>query len=334
MAITAAKIIRKIEEFYPRSLAESWDNPGLLAGRGDREVHTVVIALDVSRRVVDLAVREHADLILSHHPLIFGSIKSVNDETFLGRKLLDLIENKISCYAMHTNFDIARNGMAYIAAEKLGLADFTPLEVTGEQDGEPVGIGFVGDVTPAMMQRAEHLKDMKNTGFVSVRGECSTGSGIPSGNASAAEAHHGPVYSVGSPDSARRQSDDRFPAAGQQADGSFLTARQLAALCKECFGLQSAFYYDGGRPIRRIAVCPGSGRHMMDAVLAKKADAFVTGDTGHHDGMDYFDEGITLVDAGHFGVEHIYVEHMKQFMEKQFPEVKLIKEVTDERQYV
>ena len=170
MAITAAKIIRKIEEFYPRSLAESWDNPGLLAGRGDREVHTVVIALDVSRRVVDLAVREHADLILSHHPLIFGSIKSVNDETFLGRKLLDLIENKISCYAMHTNFDIARNGMAYIAAEQLGLADFTPLEVTGEQDGETVGIGFVGDVTPAMMQRAEHLKDMKNTGFVSVRG--------------------------------------------------------------------------------------------------------------------------------------------------------------------
>ena len=74
MAITAAKIIRKIEEFYPRSLAESWDNPGLLAGRSDREVHTVVIALDVSRRVVDLAVREHADLILSHHPLIFGSI--------------------------------------------------------------------------------------------------------------------------------------------------------------------------------------------------------------------------------------------------------------------
>ena len=323
MAITAAKIIRKIEEFYPRSLAESWDNPGLLAGRGDREVHTVVIALDVSRRVVDLAVREHADLILSHHPLIFGSIKSVNDETFLGRKLLDLIENKISCYAMHTNFDIARNGMAYIAAEQLGLTDFTPLEVTGEQDGETVGIGFVGDVTPAMMQRAEHLKDMKNTGFVSVRGECSTGPGIPSGNASAAEAHHGPVYSVGSPDSARRQSDE-----------SFLTARQLAALCKESFGLKSAFYYDGGRPIRRIAVCPGSGRHMMDAVISQGADAFVTGDTGHHDGMDYFDEGITLVDAGHFGVEHIYVEHMKQFMEKYFPEVKLIKEVTDERQYV
>ena len=323
MAITAAKIIRKIEEFYPRSLAESWDNPGLLAGRGDREVHTVVIALDVSRRVVDLAVREHADLILSHHPLIFGSIKSVNDETFLGRKLLDLIENKISCYAMHTNFDIARNGMAYIAAEQLGLTDFTPLEVTGEQDGETVGIGFVGDVTPAMMQRAEHLKDMKNTGFVSVRGECSTGPGIPSGNASAAEAHHGPVYSVGSPDSARRQSDENF-----------LTARELAKLCKESFGLKSAFYYDGGRPIRRIAVCPGSGRHMMDAVISQGADAFVTGDTGHHDGMDYFDEGITLVDAGHFGVEHIYVEHMKQFMEKQFPEVKLIKEVTDERQYV
>ena len=56
--------------------------------------------------------------------------------------------------------------------------------------------------------------------------------------------------------------------------------------------------------------------------------------SGHHDGMDYFDEGITLVDAGHFGVEHIFVEHMKHFMEKHFPDLKLIEEVTDERQYV
>ena len=56
----------------------------------------------------------------------------------------------------------------------------------------------------------------------------------------------------------------------------------------------------------------------MDAVISQGADAFVTGDTGHHDGMDYFDEGITLMDAGHFGVEHIYVGHMKQFMETAF----------------
>lgn len=262
MARTAAEIIEKIEEFYPKSLAESWDNPGLLAGRRDKEVKTVVIALDLSRRVVDLAVKERANLILTHHPLIFGSIKAVSDDTFLGRKLLTLIENKIGCYAMHTNFDIALHGMAYIAAEKLGLEDFVPLEVTGEQDGKAVGIGFVGDLTQP------------------------------------------------------------------------LTARELALLCKQCFSLTSAFYYDGGRPIQRVAVCPGSGRHMMDAVMEAKADAFVTGDTGHHDGMDYYDEGITLVDAGHFGVEHIYVEHMKHFMEKHFPDLKLVEEVTDERQYV
>ena len=265
MAYRAEEIIQTIESFYPRSLAESWDNPGLLAGRRGMEVETVLIALDASRRAVDRAVQEHADMILTHHPLIFGKTGSVTDETFLGRKLLALLENRICCYAMHTNFDIARGGMAYIAAERLGLTDFRPLEVTGEQGGEPVGIGFVGELKP---------------------------------------------------------------------EDPALTAEELAVFCKKKFGLHAAFYYDGGRPIRRIAVCPGSGRHMMDAVIAANADAFVTGDTGHHDGMDYVDEGITLVDAGHFGVEHIFTEHMKHFLEEHFPDLKLIEEVTDERQYV
>ena len=270
MTYRAEDIIQTIESFYPCSLAESWDNPGLLAGHRGQVIRTVVIALDASRRVVNLAVREKADMILTHHPMIFDGIKAVTDDGFTGRKLLALIENRICCYAMHTNFDIARCGMAYIAAERLGLKDFCPLELTGEQDGSPVGIGFVGDVTSSMIKPGS----------------------------------------------------------------SSLTARDLALLCRERFGLQSAFYYDSGRPIRRIAVCPGSGRHMMDAVKASGADAFVTGDTGHHDGMDYFDEGITLVDAGHFGVEHIFTEHMKHFLGDHFPDLKLIEEVTDERQYV
>ena len=262
MPVKASEIINAIENAYPRSLAESWDNPGLLCGRRDKEVENIVIALDASSRVVEYAVRIGADMILTHHPVIFDGIRSVSDDTFTGRKLLAMIEHGIACYAMHTNFDIAKGGMAYAAAEKMGLKDCIPLEHTGEQDGAPVGIGFVSDLQKTM------------------------------------------------------------------------SASELAAFSKQCFGLRSVFYYDGGKPIKRVAVCPGSGRHMMPAVIAAGADAFITGDTGHHDGMDYADEGITLIDAGHFGVEHIFTEHMKNFLETRFPELKLYEEVTDERQYV
>ena len=258
----ASEIINTIERYYPRTLAESWDNPGLLCGRKGQEVSSIVLALDASRRVVDYAVDIGADMIITHHPIIFDGIRSVTDDTFTGSKLLRMIENRICCYAMHTNFDIAQNGMAYAAAEKLGIREFAPLEQTSEQEGVPVGIGFVGDLPAAV------------------------------------------------------------------------TAGELASFVKERFGISSLFYYDGGSPIHRVAVCPGSGRHMMEAVKAAGADAFITGDTGHHDGMDYKDDGITLIDAGHFGVEHIFTGHMKRFLETRFPDLKLYEEVTDERRYV
>ncbi len=262
LSVKVSEIINTIEQYYPRSLAESWDNPGLLCGRKEQEVNSIVLALDASQRVVNYAVDIGADMILTHHPIIFDGIRSVTDDTFTGRKLLQMIENRISCYAMHTNFDIAQNGMAYAAAKRLGVREFVPLEQTSEQDGVPVGIGFVGDLPKAV------------------------------------------------------------------------TAGELASFVKEKFGISSLFYYDSGKLIRRVAVCPGSGRHMLDAVRAAGADAFITGDTGHHDGMDYKDDGITLIDAGHFGVEHIFTEHMKYFLETRFPDLKLYEEVTDERRYV
>ena len=76
MPVKASEIINAIENAYPRSLAESWDNPGLLCGRRDKEVESVIIALDASSRVVEYAVRIGADMILTHHLVIFDGIRS------------------------------------------------------------------------------------------------------------------------------------------------------------------------------------------------------------------------------------------------------------------
>ena len=80
--------------------------------------------------------------------------------------------------------------------------------------------------------------------------------------------------------------------------------------------------------ISRIACCPGSGRGEKDAVLRAGVDAFITGDMGHHEGLDYVEEGIALIDAGHYGIEHIFVPFMADYLRNHFPEL----EVTEDRE--
>ncbi len=139
-----SEIISLLEKEYPVSAAESWDNPGLLVGRSDREVKRIFVALDVTDETLEQAVSFRADLMITHHPLIFGSIKQVNDQSFIGRRIIRLIESGISYYAMHTNFDV--RGMADINEQQLGLLNTEVLEITGENEGQPEGIGRVGQL--------------------------------------------------------------------------------------------------------------------------------------------------------------------------------------------
>ena len=81
------ELIEILEELAPVSLACDWDNPGLLAGRSDKEVRTVYLALDATDDVIDNAVECRADMIITHHPLIFKPLKKVNDEDFISRRI-------------------------------------------------------------------------------------------------------------------------------------------------------------------------------------------------------------------------------------------------------
>ena len=107
-----SKVIEILRELAPESCACDWDNPGLLSGRRDKEIKKIYIALDATDQVVEDAIRWGADMLLTHHPLIFKSIKKVNDENFITRRLIRLIQADISYYAMHTNFDAAPGCMA------------------------------------------------------------------------------------------------------------------------------------------------------------------------------------------------------------------------------
>ena len=119
---TVADILKFIEGIAPPYMAESWDNCGLLCGRRDREVKKLLVALDPFRSVIDEAIAMKADLIVTHHPLIFRSpLTAVNEDTETGRCVLTLIENGIAAINAHTNLDMAPGGVNDALAEILGL---------------------------------------------------------------------------------------------------------------------------------------------------------------------------------------------------------------------
>ena len=123
-----SEIINAIEERYPASFACDWDNVGLLVGRKEKEVHRVYLALDATDEVISHAIDAKADMIVTHHPMIFGGMKRINDQDFLGRKIIRMIQADLSYYAMHTNFDV--KGMADLSADILGLTDRVVLDET------------------------------------------------------------------------------------------------------------------------------------------------------------------------------------------------------------
>ena len=126
-------MIAVLEELAPKRCACNWDNPGLLAGRTEKEVKKILLTVDVDDRTVETAVREGVDMIISHHPLIFKAVKHVTDEDFIGRRLVRMIQADISCFAMHTNFDAAPGCMADAVADRLGIVFGSPLADMGER---------------------------------------------------------------------------------------------------------------------------------------------------------------------------------------------------------
>lgn len=140
-------IIQAMERFAPPSLAESWDNVGLMVGDLDQRVTTVFVCLDVTSDNVTQAINCGADLILSHHPLIFSPLHRVVEQDVTGSILRNLIRNDISVYSAHTNLDHAPGGMNDILAQRLGLTQVRPFlpEDCVDGLGQPISaLGRVG----------------------------------------------------------------------------------------------------------------------------------------------------------------------------------------------
>lgn len=247
-----SEIIEKLETLSPKTYAEDWDNIGLLAGRQDKEVETVYIALDATNEVIEDAVRVGADMLLTHHPLIFKKLSRVNTDDFIGRRIYALIRNDISYYAMHTNFDVM--GMADAAADELGLKDREVLNVTFEDEISKEGCGRVGRLQNRM------------------------------------------------------------------------SLEELAGLVKKNFHVPNVRVFgDLGDIVEKAAVMPGSGGSYIRDAICAGADVMITGDIDHHEGIDAVAQGITVIDAGHYGIEKLFIPYMEEFLKRELPMLRIYK---------
>ena len=139
--ITVNDILQYIESLAPRAMKESWDNVGLLCGSAKQEVKKIMVALDPFESVCREAAAWGADLLVTHHPVIFQPAKSVTDDDGVGRALLQLIRNDISAINAHTNLDCTPGGVNDVLAGKVGLADVAVLNPKGVNDaGMPWGL--------------------------------------------------------------------------------------------------------------------------------------------------------------------------------------------------
>ena len=139
MILKVKDIIGNLEKKYPKANAESWDNVGLIVGKLNQEVRKVQLSLDTTDKVIENAIKNSADLIITHHPMIFNPVKTITTMDNLGRKIIKLIENNKSLYAMHTNLDSSKDGLNDYILNLLEVENSKVIDVN-EFDNE-VGIG-------------------------------------------------------------------------------------------------------------------------------------------------------------------------------------------------
>jgi dinuclear metal center YbgI/SA1388 family protein len=152
-------IIEVIEEFAPLSIQESWDNSGLCVGSPEDEVSSVLLALDCTEALVDEAVECGADMIVTHHPLIFSGMKKISPDDQVGAAVIKAIRHGISVYAAHTSADKVLSGVSGAMAARLGLVNVEILD----EDGDGTGLGVVGDLPRPLS--AEQVVDLVKEKF-------------------------------------------------------------------------------------------------------------------------------------------------------------------------
>jgi dinuclear metal center YbgI/SA1388 family protein len=306
-------ILSALQGWAPPAIAWDRDNIGLLVGRSDAPVEKALICLDVTPGIVDEAVREGAQLIIAHHPVIFHPLKALRTDSTHGALLADLLRREINVLALHTNADAARFGLNHALAEKLGLRETRTLDgarghrrmlnLRMEHDA-----GRLSEIIAAILEMTgtQPASQALENGLHTIASDMPAWQvGMVRGRI---DALLGPIPHAWM----EHRLEGAIDGYGIGAVGTLsgeMAARDFCEMVKKSLNceLLRVSPFEEHRVIRRVAVCSGAGSSYITAAVAAGADAIVTGDLTHHTFLDYQSD-ILLVDAGHYDTERLFID--------------------------
>jgi dinuclear metal center YbgI/SA1388 family protein len=335
-----ADMVGIMADIAPPHLAEKWDNSGLQFGSLQWDADNVFVALDPGPEVVDAACRAGADMLITHHPLIFKPLSLIDVDSSIGKIINSASANRLAIFSAHTNLDSARGGVNDVLCDRLGFGQagvLCPSEPT--QDYKMVV--FVPE---------DHLQQMVDAVCQSQAGKignysCCTfsspghGTFMPGFGSKPYEGKHGQLSRVPEVrmETIVKKQDlnevvrqlkashpyetmayDVYPLAPEKSDqglgriATLAEPRTLADLAKEIkHNMDLAWTRFSGPPdllVNRAAVCSGSGGGLLEPFLASRAEVLISGDIKYHEAVTAAQHGRGIIDIGHFASEHIVVD--------------------------
>ncbi|MGE5630123.1 MAG: Nif3-like dinuclear metal center hexameric protein [Caulobacteraceae bacterium] len=357
--IKCQTIANILEEIAPRKLAEEWDNVGLLVGNGKQTVRKLMVSLDVPEWVVEEAVENGVDMIVCHHPIIFNGIKRVSTDNSTGRKIINLIQNNISLYCMHTNYDIAAGGLNDIFTRQMGFKSFDVIEATYKEklykivvfvpEGHEekvmdamcnAGAGFIGKYSRCTFRA-------KGTGtfepqegtkpFIGTKGKLESAAEfrletiVPEKllNKVTKEMLKAHPYEEVAYDIFETVNDGNVLGLGRLAElEKEIKLSQYAETVKNILGANHIRYAgDPEKAVKKVALLNGSGNKFVSDARFAGADVLVTGDMQYHQILDALEMGLCVIDAGHYATEKIMISSIAEYLRNRLSEQKYDVEV-------
>jgi len=339
MAATVQQILAVVEEQAPPSLALAWDRIGLQIGSRNREVHTLAVALEPSVNVVSGALTAGAQMLLTHHPLLFQPLDRLDPDTPLGKVVRLAVQHDLAVAAAHTNLDVAPHGVNDYLAQVLELENIRVLEETG-RDGWLklavfVPLGYEDRVRQALCDDRVGVIGPYSQCSFSMRGE---GTFLPEAGAHPFQGQTGHLNRV--PESrlevllpASRMSHvisrlraahpyeepafDLYPLStpglsqGLGRIGEWDPPRRFSEVLprlKEIFHTPTIKL--AGQPpaaIGTVALCGGSGGELLSLAAARGVDLFLSGDLRYHQVAPWSSAPLAICDLGHYATEALFI---------------------------
>ncbi|MBP3887153.1 MAG: Nif3-like dinuclear metal center hexameric protein [Cellulosilyticum sp.] len=343
-------IMNVLEQFAPLYLAESWDNVGLMVGSKHKTVNKVLCALDLNEEVIEEAIMQEVDCIITHHPFLFKALKRIDLDSTQGAMLEKLIANQIAVYSMHTNYDITWGGLNDELAHGLGLQDIKLLETTYEEQLYKcviyVPLTHYESVREAIVNNmTTQIGDYSGCTFTSGEGE---GTFIPlegsnpyigkqgifekvkecqvSFMGTNAEIQH-ILQAVKKVHPYEEVAIDVFELKNmkkQYGIGRYGRLEKAVSLDEWIQTVKAYFKIDYLRVtdptpkmIQTVAICSGAGSSFIGSA-ARVADVYITGDLKFHEGQMAKSLGLVVLDVGHYASEHRALEPIGRCIEAQF----------------